>query len=370
MRVQDKETRILLASVLKPVDEPRMYERMGKSLAHRGFEVFIAGMPPSSSSTVKGVQFLPHLRFKRISLSRIRVRFRILAKAVSLKPDLFIVTTHELIGIAILYKLVTGNKIIYDVQEDYWQNIMHTKAWPKVLRPLIAFSVRCKERISSPFFSMFLLAEQCYQEELHFARGKSIVIANKCALAPSFERKSANVSIGLIFTGTMAESTGIFEAINLAKKLRQLEPRIQLTIVGQCPQQNTLRKIISEISESPYIHLIGGNDFVPHEKIADAIFSAHFGIISYPPSPHTKDKIPSKLYEYLACQLPVLLQENKLWGHLCASSNAAISVDFQKPDAVAILIEMHRRVFYSKTPENVTWQSEEPLLLTSIRSLL
>jgi glycosyltransferase involved in cell wall biosynthesis len=217
---------------------------------------------------------------------------------------------------------------------------------------------------------MFLLAEQCYQEELHFARGKSIVIANKCALAPSFERKSANVSIGLIFTGTMAESTGIFEAINLAKKLRQLEPRIQLTIVGQCPQQNTLRKIISEISESPYIHLIGGNDFVPHEKIADAIFSAHFGIISYPPSPHTKDKIPSKLYEYLACQLPVLLQENKLWGHLCASSNAAISVDFQKPDAVAILIEMHRRVFYSKTPENVTWQSEEPLLLTSIRSLL
>ena len=368
MRVQDRKTRILLASVLKPVDEPRMCERMGQSLAKYGFEVFIAGFPASSSETVEGVTFLPHGKFKRISVSRIKARFTILRKAFSVNPDILVVTTHELIGIAILFKLFSGKKIIYDIQEDYFQNITHTNAWPKLFRPFIAFPVRWKEWITSSFFSKFLLAEKCYEDDLGFARGKSVVIENKCVVPPGFYRMPSKDTIQLLFTGTIAESTGIFEAINLTKKLHEVEPRIKLTIIGHCAQPNMLQKIEMDIAQSPFIRLVGRKDFVPHNKIIEAISSANFGIISYPPSSHTKDKIPSKLYEYLACQLPILLQENKRWVELCAHSNAAIAIDFQHLDATAILSTMRESQFYLQRPENVSWESEEKTLIAAIHS--
>src|SRR5258708_30450516 len=39
----------------------------------------------------------------------------------------------------------------------------------------------------------------------------------------------------------------------------------------------------------PFVSLVGGNDFVSHEMIMEAIASAHFGIVFYPTSPHTKN---------------------------------------------------------------------------------
>lgn len=370
MNNRRQKKRILLASALKPVDEPRMCERMGLSFVKHGFEVFITGFPTSAGKAIDGIEFLPHKKFKRISIRRIKVRFTILQKAFAAKPDLLIVTTHELIGIALLFKLFTGQKIVYDVQEDYWQNIMHTSIWPRFMRPLIAFPVRWKEWITSPFFSKFLLAEKCYGDDLRFARKRSVVVENKCKMPEQFQRKPSREIIRLIFTGTIAESTGIFEAINLAKKLYQAEPHIRLTIIGHCPQLKTLRMVDAEISGCSFIHLVGGRDFVAHEKIFESISSANFGVISYPLSPHTKNKIPSKLYEYLACQLPILLQENKLWEGLCSPSNAAITIDARQPDVDAILGAMRKSSFYSQTPKNANWQSEETALLGAIRSLV
>jgi len=152
-----KKRRILLASVLKPVDEPRMFERIGLSLADKGHEVFIAGFPSASGKSVNGIHFLPHPKFERLSIGRIKVRFAILKKTFHVKPDIFIVSTHELLGVAILYRILTGKKIVYDIQENYWRNIMYTSAFPRILRSLIAFPVRLKEIITSPLFSNFCL---------------------------------------------------------------------------------------------------------------------------------------------------------------------------------------------------------------------
>src|SRR6267378_3610106 len=96
-----QKRRILLASVLKPVDEPRMFERMGQSLVANGYEVFIAGFPSVSKKTSNEIHFLPHKKFERMSAGRIKARFQILRKALLIKPAIFMVTTHELMGVAI-----------------------------------------------------------------------------------------------------------------------------------------------------------------------------------------------------------------------------------------------------------------------------
>lgn len=355
--------------MLKPVDEPRMFERIGQSLAANGYEVFIIGADPSSAGTVREVAFISFQRFKRMSIQRIIARFTILRKVISIKPDILIVCTHELLGVALFYRIFTGGKIIYDVQENYWRNILYTNAFPAVIRPLIATLVRVKERIASPFIVQFILAEKSYRNEMKFMGKKSTILENKCKIPEGFRRNPAIDVIQLIFTGTLAESTGIFKAISLAKKLHALEPKVRLTIIGHSALSEVLELIENQILQHNFIRLIGGNKFVPHEAIFDAIATANFGLVCYPSSPHTVDKIPSKLYEYLACHLPILLQNHPAWLAICAPCNAGIAIDFENPDVISILQSIQSRNFYSSPPDSVSWKSEETRLLGLLSSL-
>jgi hypothetical protein len=364
-----KKRTILLTSVLKPADEPRMYERMGQSLAANGYEVFIAGFPPTAAKPIDGIHFLPHNTFNRISFSRITVRFKILRKVLSIKPDLLIICTHELIGVGLLYRLFTGKRIIYDVQENYFRNILYTDAWPKFIRPFLAFAVRLKEIITFPFISQFLLAEKCYHTELTFTKGKNVIIENKCRLPQNFQRKSTNDLINLIFTGTIAESTGVFQAMELTKKLHAADHRIRLLIIGYCAQPKTLERVKDAIVSSTFISLIGGDSVVPHTQIMEAISTAHFGIVFYPRAKNTENRIPSKLYEYLACRLPMLIQEQPQWIDLCKPYSACIIVDPDQPDVSMILKQMTSGEFYLGSVENANWVTEEAKLLDSINSI-
>jgi len=354
--------------VLKPVDEPRMYERMGLSLVANGYEVFIAGFPGSDTKPVEGVHFLAHSAFSRLSFARITVRFEILRKVFSIRPDFLMICTHELIDIAIIYRVFSGKRIIYDVQENYFKNILYTKAWPKLIRPFLAIAVRLKEVVTAPLFSKFLLAEKCYQAELAFTKGKNVIIENKCHLPQNFQRKPSNDLINLIFTGTIAESTGVFLAIELAKKLHEADHRIHLSIAGYCSQSKILRQVKDAMASCSFISLIGGDSLVPHVLIMEVIASAHFGIVYYPSAKHTEDRIPSKLYEYLACRLPILIQNHEPWVKLCEPYSACVVIDDHQPVPL-VLKQMNSSQFYSKADESANWITEESKLLDTINSI-
>ena len=387
-----KKRRIVLASILKPVNDTRMVEKMGASLVQSGqYEVHIIGYPISASISESNIHFHPLQRFKRLSIGRFAARIKTLKFIIKVKPELLIVTTAELLEVAVLFRIFFGTKIIYDIQENYWRNILYTNAFPKLVRPLIASLVRLKEWLASPFFSQFLLAEKCYVDELGFIRNKFVVIENKCKIPQDFHRNPGKEFIELIFTGTLAESTGIFQAINLAKKLHAVESKIQLTIIGYCAQQKTLLQIEDEVSKNSFVRLVGGRNLVPHSEIITAIATANFGIISYPVSRHTDNKIPTKLYEYLACQLPILLQNHKPWIEIANAFDAAIVIDYEQPDIESILKQIHTRRFYSNIApgqvredtnlggnsnqsksngfDALTWKNEEKILLDAVNNI-
>ncbi len=365
-----KKRRIVLASLLKPVNDTRMYEKMGASLARSAnHEVYLIGYPSSLPINDLNIHFYSLPRFKRISLGRWWSRLKVLLFTIKVKPELFIVTTHELLIVAIVIRILFGTKIIYDIQENYWKNIIYTHAFPKPLRIVVASLVRLKEWITSPFYAQFLLAEKCYSEELGFLRNKYLIVENKCLIPPGFHRKPAEDFIQLIFTGTLAESTGVLQAIDLAKKLFALEPKIRLTIVGHCLQLDVLQKIEQAVLQNPFISLVGGNKLVPHPVIMNAISTSNFGIIYYPPSPHTQNKNPTKLFEYLACQLPILLQNKKKWVAMCAPCHAAVPIDFDQIDIESILQQITSKDFYSKEPVDVSWQIEQEKLINLINHI-
>jgi len=368
-----KKRTIVLASVLKPANEPRMFDKIGTSLA-KHYEVYCIGAPIASenNSDYSNPKLIFLNQSGRISLSRLLAPFVILKTVMRIKPSVLIICTHELLFISLIAKIFTRCKVIYDVQENYYRNITFGKSFSFFTGLLLAVYVRSKERISKLFVDHYFLAERAYETEMNFFGTKKTILENKLVdfetNASSPRRKSAQ-NIRLLFTGTLAETTGVFIAIDLATKLHQLDKNISLKIVGSSVNKKQLEDIEKKIKDHSFIELIGGNTFVPHQKIIDAIGLVDFGIISYPPNPSTFNAIPTKLYEYLGLQLPILLVAHPEWSKICEPFNAAISFKLVSPPIDQVLNAMKTREFYTSPPQNVFWASEELKLMQTLETL-
>jgi glycosyltransferase involved in cell wall biosynthesis len=367
-----KKRRIVLASVLKPVDDPRMFEKMGQSLS-RDFEVHIIGTRARKAPDHTNIFFHPLSSYSRFSVNRILAPLTIFFKIVNIRPQVLIICTHELLWMVLAARIFTGCKVIYDIRENYFRNIRHTNAFPKVLRVTIAVYVRFKEWITAPFVSKFLLAEAGYAKELKFIGSRHVTIENKVkkvALPASQKWSAMDDHTHLLFSGTLSPTTGIFVAIDLATKLHAIDPKIRLHILGFSPMKAVQHEIARVVGDKPYIFFEESVEPVPHVEILKAVQMADAGIIAYPPNLSTTNTIPTKLYEYLGYKLPILLTDHHPWIQICEPYNAAVTFHPAGVDASQILETIRQTTFYTADPVNVFWEFEEAKFLHTIASLL
>lgn len=364
---------VVIASILKPVDDSRMYEKIGLTLADSGkYNVHIIGLA-SASANLSGVTAHPLKPFRRISIARLLAPWRILLLTLRLRPHIFIVTTHELLWLALLVKLIRGSRLIYDVQENYYWNILYTRAFPLLVKPFLALYVRSKEALTARYVDHFFLAEKGYQRELAFPGKRFTVLENKLRMGKHVPRAAPfdpqKGEIKLLFSGTIAETTGVFTAIELAIKLHVIDDRIRLTIAGFCSQHQVLEKIRMLIQPRPFIQLIVRETPIPHTEIFDHIRTSDFGLVTYTINPSTMNSIPTKLYEYLGFKLPILLVAHKPWIDFCLPYTAAVVFDPAHFDAANILREMLTKQFYPVQPTGVYWETEAEKLLSLVNGL-
>jgi glycosyltransferase involved in cell wall biosynthesis len=193
----------------------------------------------------------------------------------------------------------------------------------------------------------------------------------KSILSPGPQKwNSDDGGIHLLFSGTLAPTTGIFIAIDLASKLHALEPKIRLHIIGFSPMQRVYHEIQDHTKGKSFIHLTESREPIPHQEILSAIQKADFGIIAYPPNRSTENTIPTKLFEYLAHELPILLINHKSWVKKCDPYEAAIIFDHDRIDIATMLHAIAVGKFYKQSPKDVFWASEEVKLLETVARLL
>lgn len=362
----NKLRRIVIASVLKPVDESRMFEKIGLSLAQQGkFDVHIIGFPSQAAHKLpKDITLHPIQKnpFTRISWQRMLAPLSVLSKLFSLRPDVLIITTHELLFVGIVCQLFIGCRLFYDVQENYFRNALYTNSFPILIRQLVAFWIRCKEIITSPFINHFILAENGYQQELSFAK-PAIVLQNKItkSVADQYRKKDHSGYSKILFSGTLARTTGVFEAIGILQKLHSIDSSFQLTIIGYCALHSDFIELQKLSSQHPFIRFFGETIPIPHDKILSAIHHADFGIIYYPQNQSTASSFPTKLFEYIGLQLPLVIHHNAQSHALVVQHNAGLilpsKIDFDE------LIHQMKSFKPASLKSYLFWESEFDQLL-------
>lgn len=369
---------VLLASVLKPVDDTRMRGKFAETLRSRpGTAVHIAGREakPDASATDEsgGIYLHPIFCASRLSLDRLAAQGRYWRLLRRIRPDLVVVHAPELLPITLLWQwLGRGRKFIYDIRENYALNVSTQRVYGGLVRRTLAACLRWVEGWAARRACGLTLAEESYAAELPFLSAlppaQVVLLENKYQPAPDELLPTAPISmpspeepLRLLYSGTISELNGVWDAIALTQELNaQRLGRAQLTIVGFCQQPALLTRLQTAAAEHrEWLTLIGGAAPVPHAQVVAEISRHHFGLLPYRPHPSTERCRPTKLFEYLAHGLPVLVPANPLWEALVRQHGAGLVVDFQQPTAAAKSLLHSTSPFYPHgVPTDVFWMSE------------
>jgi hypothetical protein len=385
---------ILLASVLKPVDDTRMLGKFARTLAALGARVAVAGRASASTSPLPA-RISQHAIFEggRLSLGRLAAQVRYWRLLGQLRPRLVVVHAPELLPLTLLWRaLGRQRQFIYDIRENYALNVSTQGVYGGLAQHGLASGLRWVEGLAARRAAALTLAEASYAAELPFLGllpSRVVVLENKYQPAPTEQLPTAprplpppNEPLRLLYSGTISELNGLRAAVGLAEALHAGWPGGALLIlIGFCQRPELLAELARWQAQGLPIELIGGVTAVPHAAIVAEIRRSHLGLALYEPHPSTWRCRPTKLFEYLAHGLPVLIPENSLWEALITEHDAGLSGDFspaQLPTtAASLLAELRARAqgpaggFYRHglPGEEVLWASEGKKLGHLLESL-
>jgi len=362
---------IVIGATLKPVDDARHFHKIALSLSQTNkYELNIIGRAVKNIPQAKNITFYPLFGLKRSNLKRLLSPFTYLRKTWQIKPDLQIICSWELLPAAIICKFFRGGKLIYDIQENYSKNVRFLSKDNWITKKLKSFIISFFQAISWPFIDYFFLAEKAYETEFKLKLNSYKILENKSLRINEKSDKSSKFNC--LFTGTIGQAQGIWDVLSWAEKASELNNDFQLTIIGHCPSETTFTELQKKAGGKSYINLQIETVPIDYKIILENISKADIGLIAYPLNQANQDKFPSKLYEYLTAQLPILLIiPNTKWEAIIEKYNAGISS--RNYHTVEHQIQQFKRnEFYHKTIsyDELLWESNEPKLLISVASLL
>jgi glycosyltransferase involved in cell wall biosynthesis len=261
--------------------------------------------------------------------------------------------------------------VIYDIQENYYRNIIHTNVYPAYVKYPLAFFIRLKERLGTAFIDKYFLAEKIYYEQLSFTKDKAIILENKAVVPANIQHiRPVNRRITkFIYSGTIAEHYGIFDAIEFMKHIHKRYQNVELKIIGYAPDHRIYSKLLSYIEGINYIYITGGNSLVPHDQILKAMILSDFCLLPYQNSKSTEGRIPTKLYECLSLEIPVIASPDQAWNELVRKNNAGLIHDFKSPSIPETIFNPDD--FYGhKSSGDYLWKNEAPKLIKAIEDLI
>jgi len=364
--------KIAIISVLKPVDDTRSFEKFACSLSEYGvYDIHLFGQASQiPNADTDSVFFHPH-SIRPKGIGRLLIPFDLLYKLIKLKPELIICNTHELLIVTVLNRILFGTKILYDIQENYYFNLKYQENYPRMISWVLAYFVRKKERILSPLFDYFVLAEKSYIGELGFIKNRFTVLENKVAIPPGWQKvKHKNEKIRILFSGTLTKSNGVYRAVKFMQGLAQVSDQFEFVMVGHCPDSR-VQKILQSAA-CDFIDFKISDAPVSHAEVLQAIALSDFALVCYILNPSNHHCMPTKVYEYLGLGLTILYEEGGAWSELIKKHGAGLCLDFEKvnyPDLISVLSEQISNE-QSKAVDEAIWSDEKRTLKKLIDQLI
>jgi glycosyltransferase involved in cell wall biosynthesis len=303
-----------------------------RTLADAGYAVTLVG-PPSSGPLPAGV------RYRTVQPGRGRLRrmtvgvARLFRSARATKASVYHLHDPELLPLAPLLRL-GGSRVVYDAHEDLPRQIM-SKDWiPRPVRPIIGALTDLMLPASTLAADAVVAATDDVGRTYRWNRVVTVRNYPRVDEFPTpairpFRDRPAVVT----YVGGVSAARGIDLMVQAVALVR--DPEVRLRIAG-APEPDAYGDLLRATPGADRTDLLG---WVERPAVAELLNDALAGLVVLPPAPQHAAGMPTKMFEYMAAGLPVIVADYPSWREVVEGAGAGIAVDPLDPSAIAAAID-------------------------------
>ncbi|WP_149241400.1 glycosyltransferase [Dyadobacter sp. 32] len=301
--------RVLLLSAVHPPTDPRIVYKIGPSLTEH-YEVICALPHARTNDFAPGIRMVSLPYFRRLTLRLLFTHPVVLLKCLLLRPAVVHIFVPELIPVAFLFKWLGAN-VIYEVQENLFKKfeIKTTNNW--IIYRLL---FRHLDRIARQHFHI-VLTESAYLSVYAHLKYPASVIQNYPSL-PFLDRYSSAAKEPesapiFYYSGVVSMERSFDTLVAALVQLKHKHARFHVHMFG--PVRFSLQqayRLPGYEKIRDHITLHGYTDLKYSLSLARKSIA---GIALLKPVADYPESYPTKLFEYMAQNLPVITSDYPLY---------------------------------------------------------
>lgn len=319
---------IIHITSVHPRYEVRTFLKECVSLAEHGYDVTIVLADGKGDEVKDGVKIVDAGEKSDSRISRMTGTVsKIYRKVKEIDAKIYHFHDPELIPIGLKLK-GNGKIVLYDIHEDYSEDIQNKEWIPRALRSIVAKVFNRYESYAVKKMDGLITATPHIRKKFEKFNSNTIDVNNYPILAlqtlniSACAAKNKNVN----FVGAINRIRGIMEMIHA---LEFTDARLILAGEFTTSDDLDLAKSMNGWAKVDY------RGQIDRSEVAKLLSESAAGLVLYHPGPNHNDSQPNKLFEYMAAGLPVIASNFPLWRKIIEENKCGICVNPLKPKEIA-----------------------------------
>lgn len=355
------------------INDVRIYHKQILSLINAGYHVDYIVKEGELIDKPPGVT-CHLLNPKPRLLTRVKNQFRILKISYKLESEIFQLHDPELIIIGFILKWIFKRKIIYDIHELYADSILHKSYLYPFIATILSKIYQIIEKFVLKYFDHIILAEMNYDK--YYKNNKYTVIQNYALSKSLINKKSLFNSdesdLNIVYLGGVTKERGIFEILEFVNELKN-DVNLIFHLIGPIIP-NSLKLLIEDyLMRNNIKNIVRIYDWLPMTQSHKIMENCDVGLIFLHPIHNYTTSLATKMFEYMAKGLVVIMSDFPLWTEFNNTYKCGLTVDIfnikQEKQRILEFFEQKNKIksIREKNVEtvknNFLWEIEEKKLL-------
>lgn len=287
------------------------------------------------NGTVRENVTLHTFRYSYSRLTRLRNIVGVLARLLPLLPKIDIIHFHDIDLLPVMIPLAAVRPVIYDVHENYADEML-VRTWiPGWLRRTLYHVVRGMHSLASRTIGNIVCVVPDQTEEFRTAK-RVVLIENfaSCDRAHEWRNDYLQRQPAVISTAWQYPANGTWVLLDIAERLQKSAPGVPIIVVDQF-----VERFRTQVLRSMEERDIRNIRFVPRieaHRVMEYLNQATIGLSSPLNLIKNVKALPTKLFEYMAAGIPCVASNFPHVASVIKSTGCGILVP---PENVEIFVE-------------------------------
>jgi glycosyltransferase involved in cell wall biosynthesis len=380
--VMGERYRIAIVTSLHPDFDVRVW-KYARTVAKIGHSVvLICPWAVPNGEIREGVRFAPFTPAMRRA-HRYKTPFRVFWRLLPLLPELDIIHFQNLDLLPWMTVLSVFKHVIYDVHENYPEEIMAKKWIPRPLRRGLAFIVRWGQLACANIIRNVVLVAKSQESDIYGPRLRKAYVMNYASieLLDKVNHDYSSRAASVILTGSQYVDNGSLLYLEIASLVHQRRKDVVFYGVdrfsGTLEFRPQVLKHVKDLGLDAVYRLlpnVKAHELMSHLNKATVAVAVDLRV------PRRIRAVPTKLFEYMAAGLPIVASDLPCQTEVVGGNNAGLLAKPEEPEtfASAILQLLEDRELAARLGENgrraflehYSWESQEIVIDDYYRSIM